>query len=222
MRIKAPWIFRAKYIHGALRTSCQLEWRAVRPSRLWRSTASHRDAGRGPTAAHILPPAGTGHWRALWQHPRCARPLAACQCSPHPRAGGCKPRLNAPSQGSLRRRFPGAETAGTRAGRRSKLAVAWPQAQRPPRLAKPRRREHRPREVLPARLTLPPHFEASAIDTARLLRHCPLDQAVDMRQAGVGSARAARLDRRWVGIEADNARTPLQVQRTRKSAKQEG
>ena len=182
--------------------------------------------GRGRRPHRRAHPATSRHWPLAGTVAAPQVRPAACQCSPHPRARGCKPNSKAPSQGGLRprRRFPGAETAGTRAGRRSrsKLAVAWPQAQRPPRLAKPRRREHRPREVLPARLTLPPYFEASAIDTARLLRHCPLDQAVDMRQAGVGSARAARLDRRWVGIEADNARTPLQVQRTRKSAKQEG
>ena len=39
----------------------------------------------------------------------------------------------------------------------------------------------------------------------RLLRHCFLDEAADVRQAGVGSARAARLDRRRVRIQANDA-----------------
>jgi hypothetical protein len=39
----------------------------------------------------------------------------------------------------------------------------------------------------------------------RLLRHCFLDEAADVRQAGVGSARAARLDRRRVGVQANDA-----------------
>jgi hypothetical protein len=39
----------------------------------------------------------------------------------------------------------------------------------------------------------------------RLLRDCFLDEAADVRQAGVGSARAARLDRRRVGIQANDA-----------------
>jgi hypothetical protein len=37
-----------------------------------------------------------------------------------------------------------------------------------------------------------PHRVASV----RELRHCLLDETADVRQAGVGSARAARLDRR--------------------------
>jgi hypothetical protein len=39
----------------------------------------------------------------------------------------------------------------------------------------------------------------------RLLRHSFLDEAADVRQAGVGSARAARLDRRRVRVEANDA-----------------
>jgi hypothetical protein len=39
----------------------------------------------------------------------------------------------------------------------------------------------------------------------RLLRDRLLDQAVEVREAGVGSARAAGLDRRRVGVEADDA-----------------
>jgi len=70
---------------------------------------------------------------------------------------------------------------------------------RPPRLPKPR--PHRPREALLACMALPPHLGASV----RLLRHRLLDQAVEVRQAGVGSARAAGLDRRRVGVEADDA-----------------
>jgi len=49
---------------------------------------------------------------------------------------------------------------------------------------------HRTREPLPARLALPPQRGA----TVRLLRHCFLDEAADVREAGVGSARAAELD----------------------------
>jgi hypothetical protein len=49
-------------------------------------------------------------------------------------------------------------------------------------------RLHRPREPLPARLALPPHRVASV----RLLRDCSLDEAADVRQAGVGSVRTRR------------------------------
>jgi hypothetical protein len=38
-----------------------------------------------------------------------------------------------------------------------------------------------------------------------LLHHCFLDEAADVRQAGVGSAGAARLDRRRVRIQANDA-----------------
>jgi hypothetical protein len=37
------------------------------------------------------------------------------------------------------------------------------------------------------------------------LRRCFLDEAADVRQAGVGSARAARLDRRRVRVQANDA-----------------
>ncbi len=70
---------------------------------------------------------------------------------------------------------------------------------RPPRLREPR--SHHPRELLPARLALPPHRVAAV----RPLRRCFLDEAADVRQAGVGSARAARLDRRRVRIQANDA-----------------
>ncbi len=57
--------------------------------------------------------------------------------------------------------------------------------------------------MLPARLALPPHLGASV----RLLRDCFLDEAADVRQAGVGSARTgtARLDRRRVRVQANDA-----------------
>jgi hypothetical protein len=55
--------------------------------------------------------------------------------------------------------------------------------------------------MLPARLALPPHLVASV----RLLRHRFLDEAADVRQAAVGSARAATLSRRWIGFEANDA-----------------
>ena len=76
---------------------------------------------------------------------------------------------------------------------------------RPPRLREPR--SHRPREVLPARLALPPHRVASV----PLLHHCFLDEAADVRQAGVGSARAARLNRRRVGIKANDTHAPVRL-----------
>ncbi len=70
---------------------------------------------------------------------------------------------------------------------------------RPPRLREPRL--HRPRERLPASLALPPHLVASV----QLLRHCFLDEAADVRSAGVGSAGAARLDRVRVRVQANDA-----------------
>jgi hypothetical protein len=45
----------------------------------------------------------------------------------------------------------------------------------------------------------------------RLLRHCFLDEAADVRQAGVGSARAARLDRWRVGVQAIDARALVRL-----------
>ena len=50
-------------------------------------------------------------------------------------------------------------------------------------------------------MALPPHFVASV----RLLRYRFLDEAAEVRQAGVGSARAAGLDRRRVGVQANDA-----------------
>jgi hypothetical protein len=45
----------------------------------------------------------------------------------------------------------------------------------------------------------------------RLLRHCFLDEAADVRQTGVGSARAARLDRRRGRIQANDAHTLVRL-----------
>ncbi len=42
-------------------------------------------------------------------------------------------------------------------------------------------------------------------------RHCFHDEAADVRQAGVGSARAARLDRRRVGAQANDARALVRL-----------
>jgi hypothetical protein len=43
------------------------------------------------------------------------------------------------------------------------------------------------------------------------LRHCFLDEAADVRQAGVGSARTARLNRRRVRIQANDARALVRL-----------
>jgi hypothetical protein len=45
----------------------------------------------------------------------------------------------------------------------------------------------------------------------RLLRQCFLDETADVRQAGVGSAGAARLDRRRVRIQANDARALVRL-----------
>ena len=70
---------------------------------------------------------------------------------------------------------------------------------RPPGTREPR--SHGTREHLLARLALPPHSSASVSP----LRKCFLDEAPNVREAGIGSARASGLDRRRVRIQAYNA-----------------
>jgi hypothetical protein len=82
-----------------------------------------------------------------------------------------------------------------------RVLFGQPLQNRPPRLGQPQL--HGPAEVLLARRALPPAVK----DT--LPKHpmdCLLCPALDVRKPRVAAARTPRLDRRWVVIEADDAR----------------
>jgi hypothetical protein len=73
----------------------------------------------------------------------------------------------------------------------------------PPRLRQPR--PHSPRELLLARLALPPYL----VSSVRLLRDRRFDEAADVRQPAVAAARAAGLDRRRARVVAYDARSVI-------------
>ena len=96
-------------------------------------------------------------------------------------------------------RWPAALRQISHGGTSLPALFRMPAHPRPPRLSKPR--SHYPREILRARQASRPHCVASG----RLLRHRALDAALDVRQAAVAKARAARLHRRRARVEADDA-----------------